>query len=616
MHFPFKTRYEQDIALFKHGGQKFWYAALAVALLAAPFVLTEYALSQFSFIGIYAIVCLGLMLLSGFTGQVSLGHAGFLAMGAYTEAWLQSMGWPFVLSLSMSALVAGITGILVGLPALRIKGMYLAIATLAFGFIIEEAVVRAEHITGGNAGRQLEKLVIAGIDFDDGTNFYYLVTGIAVLCVLGVLNLLRSPTGRAFVAIRDSEVSAQSMGINIAHYKTVAFALSAALAGIAGALYAHKIRIITPDQFGFLQSIELLMMVVIGGLGAIQGAIFGPAFWFIVQQVIVIGQGLAAARAGPADRPATNHLRFHPDRRGAVRADGPLRPLAEVPHLPADLPLLSQGHVQAAEVVHEVGADEMTAPMLEAANLSVRFGGLLAVNNVSFEVWPNEVFSLIGPNGAGKTTIFNLISSLYRPTSGEVRFEGEVISRMPPHVVARHGIARTFQNIELFEHATVLQNLLVGRHCHRHTGWVQDLLFTGSVRRAELEFRRQVEEVIEFLDLQHYRDSLVVGLPYGVRKVVELGRALSMRPQAAAARRAVLGPQHRGNRGHGFLDRGHQGRPRHHGDHGRARHGPGLARLRPRAGAQPGRGADAGHAREVQAHPGVIEAYLGGADDD
>jgi branched-chain amino acid transport system permease protein len=290
MHFQFKTRYEQDIALFKHGGQKFWYALLAVALLAAPFVLSEYALSQFTFIGIYAIVCLGLMLLSGFTGQVSLGHAGFMAMGAYTEAWLQSMGWPFVLSLTMSALVAGVTGILVGLPALRIKGMYLAIATLAFGFIIEEAVVHAESITGGNAGRQLEKLVIAGIDFDAGRNFYFLVTTIAVLCVLGVLNLLRSPTGRAFVAIRDSEVSAQSMGINLAHYKTVAFAISAALAGIAGALYAHKIRIITPDQFGFLQSIELLMMVVIGGLGAIPGAIFGPAFWFIVQQIIVIGK--------------------------------------------------------------------------------------------------------------------------------------------------------------------------------------------------------------------------------------------------------------------------------------------------------------------------------------
>jgi len=290
MHFIFKTRYEQDIALFKHGGQNFWYAALALAMVAAPWVLSEYTLSQFTFIGIYAIVCLGLMLLAGFTGQVSLGHAGFLAMGAYTEAYLQANGWPFMISLPMSALVAGITGIMIGLPALRVKGMYLSIATLAFGFILEEVVVQAEHITGGNAGRQLGALTIGGINFDDGVNFYFLVTGIAVLCILGVLNLLRSPTGRAFVAIRDSEVSAQSMGINLAHYKTVAFALSAALAGIAGALYAHKIRIITPDQFGFLQSIELLMMVVIGGLGSIQGAIFGPAFWFVVQQLIVTGK--------------------------------------------------------------------------------------------------------------------------------------------------------------------------------------------------------------------------------------------------------------------------------------------------------------------------------------
>jgi branched-chain amino acid transport system permease protein len=261
-----------------------------VALVAAPFLLSEYALSQFSFIGIYAIVCLGLMLLSGFTGQVSLGHAGFLAMGAYTEAWLQSMGWPFVLSLSMSALVAGITGILVGLPACASRACTWRSPPWPSASSSRRRWCAPSTSPAAMPAASSAKLVIAGIDFDDGTNFYYLVTGIAVLCVLGVLNLLRSPTGRAFVAIRDSEVSAQSMGINIAHYKTVAFALSAALAGIAGALYAHKIRIITPDQFGFLQSIELLMMVVIGGLGAIQGAIFGPAFWFIVQQVIVIGK--------------------------------------------------------------------------------------------------------------------------------------------------------------------------------------------------------------------------------------------------------------------------------------------------------------------------------------
>ena len=290
MRFLFKTDYAQDIVLFKHGGQRFWYGLLAVAIIAAPWLLSEYILSQFTFIGIYAIVCLGLMLLSGFTGLISLGHAAFIGMGAYTEGWMQAHGVPFALSLPASALVAGITGVIVGLPALRVKGIYLAIATLAFGFIVEEATVRAEVITGGNAGMTVGPLTILGVDFDDGRNFYFLVMAIAAFCVVGVLNLLRSPTGRAFVAMRDSEISAQSMGIHLARYKTVAFALSAALAGIAGALYAHKLRFLSPDQFGFLQSIELLMMVVIGGLGSVHGAIFGPAFWIIAQQAIVIAK--------------------------------------------------------------------------------------------------------------------------------------------------------------------------------------------------------------------------------------------------------------------------------------------------------------------------------------
>ena len=170
-------------------------------------------------------------------------------------------------------------------------------------------------------------------------------------------------------------------------------------------------------------------------------------------------------------------------------------------------------------------------PLLTANNLSVQFGGLKAVNNVSFEVWPNEVFSLIGPNGAGKTTIFNLISGLYRPTSGFVTFEGEKISHLAPYEIARLGIARTFQNIELFEHASVLQNLLIGRHTHRRTGFWHDLLFTPAARRAALQDRERVEHVIDFLDLQRYRDTLIAGLPYGVRKVVELARALCVEPR-------------------------------------------------------------------------------------
>ncbi|NBX62737.1 MAG: ABC transporter ATP-binding protein [Betaproteobacteria bacterium] len=173
----------------------------------------------------------------------------------------------------------------------------------------------------------------------------------------------------------------------------------------------------------------------------------------------------------------------------------------------------------------------MSDILLSAHDLSVRFGGVLAVNRVSFEVREGEVFTLIGPNGAGKTTVFNLISRLYTPTSGHLTYRGQALNHMPAHAVAAAGIARTFQNIELFEHASVLHNLLIGRHVHRHTGFWQQMLFLPSVRAEEMATRRKVEEVIDFLDLQHYRDTMVAGLPYGIRKVVELARALCTEPK-------------------------------------------------------------------------------------
>jgi branched-chain amino acid transport system ATP-binding protein len=172
-----------------------------------------------------------------------------------------------------------------------------------------------------------------------------------------------------------------------------------------------------------------------------------------------------------------------------------------------------------------------TDVLLQARELSVRFGGVLAVNKVSFEVRRGEVFTLIGPNGAGKTTVFNLISRIYTPTSGGIVFDGVELTRRAAHEVAALGVARTFQNIELFEHASVLQNLLIGRHTHRRTGFWQDLFFTPGARRAALYDREQVERVIDLLDLQHHRDTLIAGLPYGVRKVVEMARALCMEPK-------------------------------------------------------------------------------------
>ena len=290
MRFLFKTDYAQDLKLFKHGGQVFWYGLLVALLLAAPFAVGEYGMSQLHFILIYSIVGLGLMLLVGFTGQISLGHAAFLAVGAYTEALLQARGVPFFVSLPAAALFSAALGWILGLPALRLKGIYLAIATFAFNIIIEEVLARWEGLTGGNSGLHLKPIEFFGTDFGGDANFYYLCLGLTVLSILALMNLLRSPTGRAFVAIRDSEISASCMGVNLATYKTMSFALSAAFTGIAGALYAHKVSFISPEQFTLLQSIELITIVILGGVGFIHGAVLGAAFVIVLPQVISLAK--------------------------------------------------------------------------------------------------------------------------------------------------------------------------------------------------------------------------------------------------------------------------------------------------------------------------------------
>ena len=288
MRFIFKTDYGQDIKLAKHGGHIFWYSLLMLLLLAAPWLVAEYWLAQLTFILIYAIAGLGLMLLAGFTGLFSLGHAAFLGVGAYTQAVLTNAGVPFPVALAGAALLSAAVGFVVGLPALRVKGIYLGIATLSFGFIVEEVLARWESVTGGNAGIHIKSPEIMGWKFSSGEDFYFLCLLITVIATLLILNLLRAPTGRAFVAIRDSEISAQSMGIHLAYYKTLSFSLSAALAGVAGALYAHKLHFISPDQFNILQSIDLLLMIVIGGLGSVHGAFLGAIFLITMPQFISI----------------------------------------------------------------------------------------------------------------------------------------------------------------------------------------------------------------------------------------------------------------------------------------------------------------------------------------
>jgi len=300
MRFIFKTDYGQDIKLAKHGGHVFWYGALLLLLVAAPWLFAEYWLAQLTFILIYSIAGLGLMLLAGFTGLFSLGHAAFLGVGAYTQAVMTNAGVPFPIALACAAGLSAAVGLVVGLPALRVKGIYLGMATLSFGFIVEEVFARWEKVTGGNSGIHIKAPDIFGWKLNTGAEFYFLCLVLTVGSTLAILNLLRSPTGRAFVAIRDSEISAQSMGIHLARYKTLSFALSAALAGIAGALYAHKLQFISPEQFNILQSIDLLLMIVVGGVGSVHGAFLGAIFLISMPQTIALVKDYLPAAIGQA----------------------------------------------------------------------------------------------------------------------------------------------------------------------------------------------------------------------------------------------------------------------------------------------------------------------------
>ncbi len=279
----FKTDYDQDIRLFKHSGYRWSYGALLLVALLAPMALGSYLQSQLVFVFIYAIVGVGLMILTGFTGQASLGHAAFLAIGAYTTAYLQKLGVPFVVYLPLAAVVAGAVGALVGFPALRLTGIYLVIATIAFGFIVEEVAARWESVTNGNEGMRVKPVDLFGSTLSrDGYGFYYLCLAALILVLLAALNLLRSPTGRAFVAIRDSETAAKSMGVNLAVYKVLAFSISAAITGLAGCFYAHKLSFISPEMFTLLLSLEFIIVIIIGGTFGLHGAVLGAIFIVMV----------------------------------------------------------------------------------------------------------------------------------------------------------------------------------------------------------------------------------------------------------------------------------------------------------------------------------------------
>lgn len=289
----FRTSYASDMTIFATPVTRYLAVALLLALLFVPLIGNAYVLNLMIQIGYYGIAALGLNLVVGFTGQISLGHSAFFGFGAFASAWLSnSLGVPVFFAIPLAALLTMLVGLLAGIPAGRIKGLYLAIATLASQFILEDFFARADWFTGGSAGAMTEYLNIFGFTFDSDRSYFYVVLFYMVLMYTFTSNLVRSRDGRALVAVRDHYLSAEIMGINLTWYRVMSFGLSAFYAGIGGALYGHYLGFVSAEGFTIILSIQFLAMIIIGGLGSIYGTVLGTIFMVLLPEVMEWGVNL------------------------------------------------------------------------------------------------------------------------------------------------------------------------------------------------------------------------------------------------------------------------------------------------------------------------------------
>ena len=498
-------------------------AAAAVLILAMPDIAgNEYALRFYTLVLIYTILALGLNVLVGFTGLVSLGQAGLYAIGAYTAAILATrLGVGFVPCLLLGMLFAGIFGVLLAYPTVRVRGVYLAVVTIAFGIIVENVAIEWDALTGSWVGiSDVPQPGILGMQIDHRI-YFYLVGGCALVAFAVNVNIMNSRFGRAMLATSQSETAASSLGINVTAIRTLAFVISAVTAGAAGVFYVFLNKYISPDIFSFGDSIRFLLMVILGGAGTALGPIVGagvlsylPEFLqqFGEWQAFAYGALLAIVMfflprgiVGSVSDFLERYLPAVPDQ----EATGTSRPLNEI-----------LGPAKRDDGV-----------CLEAEHVSLHFGGLSALDNVHAQVATGSIHGLIGPNGAGKSTFLNAVSGIYQVSSGRILFEGEDVTAMRSYQLARRGLARTFQNTELFKEMTALENVWNGFYSHYRSGILSAILRLPNYRADEDRFRQEALALLDFVGLSAFAGTRARDLPFGFQRKLEIARALAVSPR-------------------------------------------------------------------------------------
>lgn len=491
-------------------------AAGAVLVVAVGYtaIADSYAVFLIATISLTAIACIGLNVLLGLAGQISLGHIGFMAIGAYTTVLLmEKAGWPYLAATAAGIVLVSIIGGLLAMPALRVRGPYLAMVTIAFGFIVEHGTVEWRDLTGGGNGLVLTAPpTIFGMPLSERG----LAIASVVLVFAGIIlfdRLKRSGWGYAMRAARDSEVATRSIGIDLVRVRTMAFVISAAAMALAGALFAPLQGYISPSSFPFLQSILLLFGVMIGGAGSALGPVIGALLIVLLPELL---SDLAEYRLL-----AFGLLLF------AVLRVAPNGIAGLIAQLTAKFVPTSKTQTATEDIVGEPDArlrvEGNSVPPLDVADLSISFGGVRAVQHVSFTAKPGDVTSVIGPNGAGKTSALNLLCGFYRPSSGTVKLGDRDLTGMPSHALARVGVARTFQTTQLFGSLTIIENALLAETAGKLGGIVSPL------RNPDTE--RFARSLLRFAGVEGDLDRPAESLPHGEKRLVEIARALALRPK-------------------------------------------------------------------------------------
>ena len=467
---------------------------IAASALGVGFAPNTYWLYVLGMAGCYTIVGYGLALLIGRAGQMSIGHAGFFAIGAYTQAILTTKyGWSFWPTLPAAVLIAALLGALLAAPSLRVRGPYLAMVTIAFGLVLENIIVEAEPLTGGfNGISNIEKPLIAGFEFGMRSHVALIVL-CAALTGIGYAWLAASRFGKRLEAARDAEPAARAIGINPVLVRTQAFAVSAGATGLAGALFAPMAGFISPDNFTLLQSILFLLLAILGGVGTLTGPAVGA---LVIAGLPELLASLAEYRLMIFGVLLLVILWLRPDGLASIYERATRRP-----H-PA-----GSGDAARALAWLAGGARDGT---MQIRQLAIAFGGVKAVQDVSFDVSAGEVRGLIGPNGAGKTSLLNLIGGFYRATAGTVTRGTTALSQLPTHRLPAAGVARTFQAAQMFASLSVRDNLHLALPSTLDARHIDDLL-------ALVGYQRDA--------------ALTAGdLPFVDRRLVEIARALACRP--------------------------------------------------------------------------------------